>query len=97
MIALLTFVAIIAITAIVYVRVLPDFAVVALATGFFALFLMATGSRLLAETVGFDWDDTVRIISALALLMMWCAAMTAATVKLLTILRRHVDSGGEDG
>jgi hypothetical protein len=38
----------------------------------------------------------MRLISALALLTLWCAAMTAATVKFLTILRRHVESGGKD-
>lgn len=94
--ALLTFIAIIAVTAFVFVRVLPDFAVLAITTGYCSLFLMAVGTRLLRETIGFDWDDSMRLISALVLLTLWCAAMTAATVKFLTFLRRHMERGGKD-
>ncbi len=94
--AFLTFIVIIAATAFVFVRLLPDFAVLAITTGLCSLFLMAVGTRLLKETIGFDGDDSMRLISALVLLTLWCAAMTAATVKFLTILRRQVESGAKD-
>lgn len=97
MIALLTFLAIILAAAIVYLRLLPDFAVLAIATGFVALFLMAVGTRVLAEIIGFEFDNTMRLISALALLTLWCAAMTAATVKFLGNLRRHIERISSDG
>lgn len=96
MIALLTFLAIIVAALVVFVRMVPDFAVVTTAMGFAALFLMAVGARVLGDTIGFEWDNASRLISALALLTLWCAAMTAATVKLLTVMRRYVDSGGAD-
>ena len=92
----LTFIAMVVAIAIVYVRRLPDFAVLAITTGFVALFLMAVGWRVLAETRGFEWDSTIKMLLDFALLTLWCAAMTAGTVKLLTALRGRMESGGAD-
>ncbi len=92
----LTFIAMVVAIAIVYVRRLPAFAVLAITTGFVALFLMAVGWRVLAETIGFEWDSTIKMLSTFALMTLWCAAMTAGTVKLLTALRGRIESGGAD-
>jgi uncharacterized membrane protein len=95
-IAALTFVALVVAMAAVYVRALPDFAVLAITTGFVALVLMAVGWRVLEETIGFEWSSTSKTVSMFALLTLWCAAMTAGTVKTLGALRRYVHSGGDD-
>ena len=96
LLGLLTFLAIIATLAVVYVRVLPDYPVVAISTGFAALFLMALGYRVLDETTGFDWDSAASIISSLLLMVLWCAAITAATVKTLAATRRQLTRGAAD-
>jgi uncharacterized membrane protein len=96
MIAALAFVAMIGAIAAVYFRRLSDFAVLAMATGFVALFMMAVGGRVLEETIGFRLRNTSQLVAALALLTLWCAAMTAGTVKLLRILRRQMSDGGAD-
>ena len=90
----LTFVAIVGVFSAVYVRLLPDFGVVAISTGFFAIFLMTVGARALAETIGFDWHVASKILPSLGLLVLWCAALTAGTLKYLAIVRRHI--GAED-
>jgi uncharacterized membrane protein len=97
LLAVLVFIAIVAVLAVVYLRVLPDFGVVAISTGFFALFLMTVGARVLAETIGFDWDLASRILPSLGLLVLWCAALTAGTLKFLAIVRRHIGTADSDG
>jgi uncharacterized membrane protein len=97
LISVLTFSAMVAVLAVVYVRLLPDFGVVAISTGFVALFLMTVGARVLAETIGFDWGVALRILPSLVLLVIWCAALTAGTLKSLAILRRTVGTGDTDG
>jgi uncharacterized membrane protein len=92
----LTFVALVASFAFVYVRAVADFAVVAITTGFVALFLMAVGWRVLEETIGLEWNDTFSMVSVFALFTLWCAAMTAGTVKTLGALRQYMGSGGVD-
>jgi uncharacterized membrane protein len=96
LVGLLTFIAVIASLAFVYVRVLPDYSVVAIGTGFAALFLMALGWRALDETTGFNWSSAASVISSLLLLVLWCAAVTAATVKALATARRHLTKGALD-
>jgi len=86
----LAFIAIVAVFSVIYIRLLPDFGVVAISTGFLALFLMTVGIRVLAETIGFDWDVASKIVPSLGLLVLWCAALTAATLKSLAIVRRHL-------
>jgi uncharacterized membrane protein len=90
LLAVLVFLVIVAVFAVVYARLLPDFGVVAISAGFFALFLMTVGARLLAETIGFNWDLASRILPSLGLLVLWCAALTAGTLKFLAIVRRHI-------
>ncbi len=92
----LTFIAIVAALSVVYIRVLPDSGVIAISAGFFAIFLMTVGARLLNETIGFDWDVASRILPSLVLLVLWCAAVTAGTLKSLASVRRHISSGGSD-
>ncbi len=97
LIAVLTFIAIVAVFAVVYIRLLPDFGVVAISAGFFAIFLMTVGARVLAETIGFEWDVASRILPSLGLLVLWCAALTAGTLKTLAIVRRHIGTEVTDG
>ena len=78
-------------------RLLPDFGVVAISMGFLAIFLMAVGIRVLAETIGFDRDVASKIVPSLGLLVLWCAALTAATLKFLATVRRHIDKVASDG
>jgi uncharacterized membrane protein len=97
LVSLLTFLAVLASLAVVYVRVLPDYPVVAISTGFAALFLMALGYRVLDDTTGFDWNSAASVISSLLLMVLWCAAITAATVKTLATARRQLTGGAADG
>jgi uncharacterized membrane protein len=96
MIGALTFLALVASIGLVYVRTLPDFAVVAITTGFVALFLMAAGWRVLEETIGLEWNETFSMVSVFGLFTLWCAAMTAATVKTLGALRQYMNNGAAD-
>ena len=90
MIAVLTFIVAVAALTFVYVRLLPDFGAIAIGTGFFAIFLMAVGARILAELIGFDWNVASRILPSLGLLVLWCAALTAGTLKILAIVRQYI-------
>jgi len=81
------FAMIVAAFAMTYVRLLPDFAAVAVTTGFVALLIMAIGGRVLQETVQFDADSTFRLLTSLTLLTLWCAAVTTGTLKFLNALR----------
>jgi uncharacterized membrane protein len=97
LLGVLAFAATVAIFSVVYIRLLPDFGVVAISMGFLAIFLMAVGIRVLAETIGFDWDVASKIVPSLGLLVLWCAALTAATLKFLATVRRHIDKVASDG
>ena len=90
LVAAITFVGLLVSLAGVYLRWLPDFAAVAIATGFASLLLMAVGVRVLQETMPFDWDNAFQLLVSLLLLTLWCAAVTTGTVKLLARLRRRV-------
>jgi len=96
MIGLLSFIAVVAVLVAAYLRKRGDFGVVAISVGFVALFLMALGKRILAETIGFDWAVALSILPSLVLLLLWCAALTAGTLKFLAILRRTVGTGDTD-
>jgi len=89
-IAVLTFIVSVAALTFVYVRLLPDFGAIAIGTGFFAIFLMTVGARVLAELIGFDWNVASKILPSLGLLVLWCAALTAGTLKTLAIVRRYI-------
>jgi uncharacterized membrane protein len=97
LLAVLVFIATVAVLAFVYFRLLPDFGVVAISAGFFAIFLMSVGARALAATIGFDWDVASRILPSLGLLVLWCAALTAGTLKTLAGVRRHIGVEARDG
>ncbi len=96
LIGLLTFIVMVAALAGVYLRRWPAFGVVALTTGFAALFLMAVGGRILFETIGFEWDVASSILPSLVLLVLWCAALTTGTLKFLARLRRTAGRGDTD-
>jgi uncharacterized membrane protein len=93
----LTFVALILAMGVVYARLLADFAVLAIGTGFVSLFLMAIGLRALEETIGFEWRNAASILPSLVLLVLWCAALTAGTLKLLAALRARLANGESHG
>ena len=78
-----------------YARVLPEFAVVAIATGFAALLAMAAGGRVIFEIVGTD-GEAGRLVMGLLLLLLWCGFLTASTVRLLNILNRQMAGRGHD-
>ena len=80
----------------IYLRFLPDFAVVAIGTAFGSLFLMAIGGRIIQETMGFDFDEPLRVMFSLTVLTLWCAGVTTVTVKLLIGLRRRMRRGAYD-
>jgi uncharacterized membrane protein len=65
----------------------PDIAALTITGGFVVLALMAGGWRVLDETVGFEWTDALRIITSLALLVLWCALVTATAIRALVALR----------
>jgi uncharacterized membrane protein len=76
-----------------YVRLVPEFAVVAIATGFAALLGMAAGGRMIFEIVGTD-GGTGSLIMGLLMLLLWCGFITASTVRLLNLVNQRM--AGED-
>ena len=90
LVAAVTFVVIVAALAGVYIKALADFAVVAIATGFAALYAMAIGARVIQEVATFDPDNAAQLLFSLSLLTLWCAGVTTGTVKALNILRRRM-------
>ena len=80
----------------IYSRVLPDFSVVAICVGFTSLFLMAVGSRVLKETLGFHIDSIGLTIISLLLLVLWCSALTTVAVKFLASIRGNFAEGDAD-
>jgi len=79
----------------IYSRLIPDFAIVAIATGFAAVVSMAIGARGVHEIIGFD-DGTSSLITSLIVLVLWCAMLTAATVRLLNAMHAEMTSGDSD-
>jgi uncharacterized membrane protein len=77
----------------IYLRILPDFSILAISIAFVALFGMAMGGRLIDETISFD--GPVGLVVALLLLGGWCATLTAGTVSFLRILRKEVGAGDD--
>lgn len=88
-----TFVILMLVLAGVYVRLLPDFPVVAICVGFLTLFLMAVGGRVLGEVIGFDLDKWSQTIPSLLFLVLWCTALTTGAVKVLAALRKEIGNG----
>lgn len=78
--------------AFIYGKLLPDFPVTAILTGFVALFGMAVGGRMLLEMIDTDFSAGTLVL-ALFLLGGWCALLTAGTVK---FLRRLYASLGKE-
>jgi len=79
----------------VYSRLISEFAIVAIATGFAAVVSMAIGARGVHEIIGFD-DGTSSLITSLIVLVFWCAMLTAATVRLLNAVHADMTSGNSD-
>ena len=79
----------------VYSRLIPEFAIVAIATGFAAVVSMAIGARGVHEIIGFD-DGTSSLITSLIVLVLWCAMLTAVTVRLLNGIHAGMTSGNSD-
>lgn len=80
----------------VYTKFLIDFAAIAIATGFVALLLMALGGRVIFEAMSSDFGSTFGIIFGLFLLVLWCAALTAGTLRFLKTVQARIRHGGHD-
>lgn len=78
-----------------YARLLPEFAVVAIATGFAALLAMAAGGRVIFEIVGTD-GGAGSLVMGLLLLLLWCGFLTASTVRLLNAFNRQLAGSGDN-
>jgi len=89
------FVIVTAALGLVYSRLIPEFAIVAITTGFAAVVAMAIGARGVHEIIGFD-DGTSSLITSLIVLVFWCAMLTAATVRLLNAVHADMTSGNSD-
>jgi uncharacterized membrane protein len=79
----------------VYARVLVEFAVVAIATGFAALLAMVAGGRLIFEVVGTD-GGAGSLVMGLLMLLLWCGFITASTVRLLNVVNQQMAAGDAD-
>ncbi|MDJ0813631.1 MAG: DUF2157 domain-containing protein [Woeseiaceae bacterium] len=77
----------------IYARVLPEFAVVAIATGFAALLAMVAGGRVIFEIVGTD-GEAGSLVMGLLMLLLWCGFLTASTVRLLNLFNRQMAARG---
>ena len=89
------FVIVTAALGLVYSRLIPEFAIIAITTGFAAVVAMAIGARGVHEIIGFD-DGTSSLITSLIVLVFWCAMLTAATVRLLNAVHADMTSGNSD-
>jgi uncharacterized membrane protein len=78
-----------------YARVLHEFAVVAIATGFTAILAMVAGGRIIFEVVGDGWDAS-SVVMGLLMLLLWCAFVTASTVRLLNVVNKQMAGGQVD-
>lgn len=83
------FVAILAAIAAVYRRLLPDFAMLAAATGFAMLFLILGGGRLLLEGIDAEFE-TLPVLAMLAVLILWVVVVIAGAARLLRHLRQSM-------
>jgi len=89
------FVIVTAALGLVYSRLIPEFAIIAITTGFAAVVAMAIGARAVHEIIGFD-DGTSSLITSLIVLVLWCAMLTAATVRLLNAMSARMTTGHGD-
>jgi uncharacterized membrane protein len=89
------FVIVTAALGLVYSRLIPEFAIIAITTGFAAVVAMAIGARGVHEIIGFD-DGTSSLITSLIVLVLWCAMLTAATVRLLNAMNARMTTGHSD-
>lgn len=89
------FVIVTAALGLVYSRLIPEFAIIAITTGFAAVVAMAIGARAVHEIIGFD-DGTTSLITSLVVLVLWCAMLTAATVRLLNAMSARMTTGHSD-
>ena len=89
------FVIVTAALGLVYSRLIPEFAIIAITTGFAAVVAMAIGARAVHEIIGFD-DGTTSLITSLIVLVLWCAMLTAATVRLLNAMSARMTTGHSD-
>ncbi len=79
----------------VFSRLIPEFAIIAITTGFATVVAMAIGARGVHEIIGFD-DGTGSLIMSLIVLVFWCAMLTAAAVRLLNAMHAQMTSGNSD-
>lgn len=76
-----------------YMKILPDFSILAIGTAFVTVLGMAIGGRLIHETISYDGPG--ELVVALFLLGGWCAALTTGAVRLLKFLHKEVGTGGD--
>jgi len=75
----------------VYCRRLPDYAAATFVIGFAALFLIAVGLRLIDETVGFEWDEAVPMITSAGVTILWSVLVFGVAAKLMRSLRLGIE------
>ena len=84
----IAFVLVTAALAYTYMRILPDFSILAIGTAFVTVLGMAIGGRLIHETI--SYNGAGEVVVALFLLGGWCAALTTGAVRLLKYLHKDV-------
>jgi uncharacterized membrane protein len=84
----IAFVLVTAVLAYTYMKVLPDFSILAIVTAFVTVLSMAIGGRVIHETI--SYDGAGELVVALFLLGGWCAAMTTGAVRFLRYLHKQV-------
>lgn len=77
----------------VYLKVLPDFLVLAVVIALSSLLAMALGGRLIFEI--FDEPEADTLVLALLLLGGWCVFVTTTVVKMLNFLFRQMPAGAD--
>lgn len=93
--ALVGFVAFVLVTAALgylYLKVLPDFSVLAIQVALASLLLMAIGGRLIFEL--FEASNAGSLTFGLFLLGAWCVFLMSAVVRLLRTLHARLQAGG---
>ena len=79
--------------ALVYARLLPNFAAITQVTGFAGLFAMALGVRLIDAVIDIDFDALGRSLFGLAVIIVWLVAVTGSMGLILPAIRHRLAEG----
>jgi len=87
LVSLLAFLLVMGFAAIVYWRVMPDFAALVIIIGFADAIFICLGFRLIDEAIGFDTDDVAPALTSFGAMIGWAIAGTGCAALAMRRLR----------